>query len=457
MRSLKRLLRRREEPIKEELSATVATRKALPTEERFRRKDRALLEKFYYFEPLLFEGINFFAEQVVGQGYEIVSKDPEAKSLVEDFCRTNNLLWLLQRVQLDLGKFGNSFLERLYDQQNKFAGLGYLDAVNMDFIRDRFNKVITDGGKPIGYILKMTLTGEEVQRAERELRRIFTKYKKNFADRDITQQGIPFDREDVVHFKLYPLSDSEMGVGFIEPLYDTVFLKLEIEEALGRGLKRVGQPLLIATVKPEEEGREVSEEKVKRFSEEIMSGIHEATDVTLSDKFELEYLEPTKIAQSKEFLDYFAEIIAAGLGIPYSYLLAGKTVGSKVAEEQMNVLIAKIRFFQTNLADSLKEQVFRKLIEEAGLKEVPEIRFKLASPALLGDRARRLQAYSRAGLVVPDKTLEEWIRKEEGLPPIPTEDEEARRKRESYRLRQWHFSKGARRRGLEEEEEEDED
>lgn len=411
-------------------------RKAKPTGEEPKKKDREWLEKFYYMEPLLFSGINFFVHQVVGPGFEIQAKSEKERVLCQSFADKIDLQSLLEKVQLDLGIFGNSFTEKLKDANGGLAGAVGIDTKSMQFMKNLENKLLlNDLGQPIGYIQEHPLESDKESYDEILTRSGVDPKKGNYVG------GIPFGKEEIVHFRLYSLSDTIMGVGLVEPLFDTVLLKMEAEEALGKGLKRVGQPLLVATLGLPEI-HEPKPKEIKGFSDSVMANVGEMKDITLPYYYKLGKLE-VNIGQLKEYLDHFSYLIASGLGIPHSILLAGERIGSKVADIQADNVVRIIKSYQKNLARTVEREIFKPLIKEAGLKEVPKLVFKTVSPALLRARMERIADASRAGLITPDKNLEEFIRKEEDLPPIGEESEEKSKLREQFRQKKFSDSKGA--------------
>jgi len=335
----------------------------------------------------------------------------------------------------------NSFLEKIRDREGKLVGLGRIDAKSMSYILDKEGKVLVDSlGLPIGYIQEVSTYYDE-----ESFKKIVSKRGVDPSDADYTG-GVPFDRDEIVHFKLYTLSDTQMGVGLVEPLFDVARLKMEAEEALGRGIQRAGQPLIVAHIGAPEgppEATDTSPEKIKAFNETIMKNLDELKNITLPYYYDIEYKEPKELDQLREYLDYFSSLIASGLGLPQSVLLSGRGVASKPAQLQADSVRSTIKAFQRNIARTVEKDIFRPLVQEAGLEEVPKLRFKSTSPSELNSTVERLTAMARAGLITPDKKLEEWYRSIEGVPEIGLEDEESSRRREVYRRKKWSDSKRA--------------
>lgn len=419
-------------------------RKAKPTGEEPKKKDREWLEKFYYMEPLLFSGINFFVHQVVGPGFEIQAKSEKERVLCQSFADKVDLQSILEKVQLDLGIFGNSFIEKLRDANSELVGAVGIDAKSMQFMKTLENKLLLDDlGQPIGYI-----QGHPTESDKERYDEILTEKGIDLKSGNYIG-GIPFKREEIVHFRLYSLSDTIMGVGLVAPLFDTVLLKMDAEESLGKGLKRVGQPLIIAYLGLHEI-YEPNPRVIKKFSDDVMANLGEMKDITLPYYYKLGKLE-INMGQLKEYLDHFTHLITSGLGIPHSILLSGERIGSKVADIQADNVVRVIKSYQKNLARTVEREIFKPLIKEAGLTEVPKLVFRTVSPALLGARMERITEASRAGLITPDKNLEEFIRKEEELPAIGEESEEESKLREQFRQKKFSDSKGAARKPKEDE------
>jgi hypothetical protein len=395
------------------------------------RKKMEDLEKLYYMEPLLFAGVNFYVNQAVSAGLEVEAQDKKVEAYVRDWIERVNLVDKLEKVMQDMCIYGNAFLELVWDRKRtEIVDLAIIDPKSIDFIRDRDNLPLVDAiGRPVGYIQKVP---EEKPEYRQLLQDIVTAKGVSMEQVSFEVTGIPFAAEDLAHFRLYILSDTLMGVGLIEPLYDTVILKLQVEEALGHGLQKSGFPLFVA--KLGKEGiHEPTEAEIKTFEEKVMSQIDEARDLVVPYYYDIDILGVSKIEKLKEYLDYFVDLIASGLSIPHSILLRGERIGSTVADVQADNAERKLKAFQAKLISITREQILEPLIRAAGFKEVPRLRFKPTSSIFMRRKADRLGILARAGLLTPDRDLEAYIRSLEDLPAIPEETPEARERRERVR------------------------
>ncbi|RLE90975.1 MAG: hypothetical protein DRJ46_02485, partial [Thermoprotei archaeon] len=68
------------------------------------------------------------------------------------------------------------------------------------------------------------------------------------------------------------------------------------------------------------------------------------------------------------------------------------------------------------ISQSLEEQVFTKIAEDKGFDEVPKLEWPEISIESLASKADRLASYAKAGIIQPDKKLENLIRRWENLP-----------------------------------------
>jgi len=395
------------------------------------RKKMEDLEKLYYMEPLLFAGVNFYVNQAVSSGLEIEAKDKKVEAYVKDWAEKVNLVDKLEKIMQDMCIYGNAFVELVWDRKRtEILDLAIIDPKSIDFIRDRDNLPLVDAiGRPVGYIQKVP---EEKPEYRQALQDIVNAKGVSIEQVSLDVRGIPFPVEDIAHYRLFILSDTLMGVGLIEPLYDTVVLKLQVEEALGHGLQKSGFPLFVA--KLGKEGiHEPTEAEIKTFEEKVMSQIDDARDLVVPYYYDIDVLGVSKIEKLKEYLDYFVDLIASGLSIPHSILLRGERIGSTVADVQADNAERKLKAFQAKLITTTRDQVLTPLIKSAGFKEVPKLRFKPTSSIFMRRKADRLGILARAGLLTPDRNLEAYIRSLEDLPSMPEEAPEERERRERMR------------------------
>ena len=133
--------------------------------------------------------------------------------------------------------------------------------------------------------------------------------------------------------------------------------------------------------------------------------------------FKIERLEGSDFQIDKE-LDHFVNMICAGLGIPKGLLVSGRESDLDIREEDFRKQIAS---YQEKLSSIIKEQIFKRFKSIKNLKTIPDIVWRSYSSQSLLSRARRIGVLARAGLIQHDKTLENYLRKEEGLPEKETE------------------------------------
>ena len=319
----------------------------------FRRITRERLFKIYSMDDTTFRCVNFYAQQVVGPDFTFIGDNKETKELCEEFKTVTDMNTKLEDVVRDMGIGGNGWLELMETGAGHLGNIAYLDFRYMDYQRSPEKYVLEISGedKPLGYRFKAW-------------------------DGSI----IDFDPDKIAHFKLFG-EGNELAYGYVEPLYRTIFNKLNVVAGLSQGGWRVGYPLTVGYVGDAPDGRGYQGHKVTQGNIDQMSDVLE--DIEHKHKIILPYY--TKIDQLKsekiEFkslLDYFDARIAGAFGIPGD-LVGIATKSNKASVEVMAVrdLDRSIKSIQNKLSVVLKRDIFTRLCTENGFKEedVPDIKW----------------------------------------------------------------------------------
>jgi len=369
----------------------------------FRRITRERLFKIYSMDDTTFRCVNFYAQQVVGPDFAFIGDNEKAKELCEEFKTVTDMTTKLEDVVRDMCIGGNGWLELMETGNGDLGNIAYLDFRYMDYQRSPEKYVLEIPGKdsPVGYRFKAW-------------------------DGTITD----FSPDTIAHFKLFG-EGNELAYGYVEPLYRTIFNKLNVVAGLSQGGWRVGYPLTVGYVGDAPDGRGYQGHKVTQGNIDQMSDVLE--DIEHKHKIILPFY--TKIDQLKsekiEFqtlLDYFDQRIAGAFGI-YGDLVGVTAKSNKAAVEIMAVrdLDRSIRSKQNKLSLVLKRDIFTRLCLENGFKEedVPDIKWINKTPPDLNRAAKRRQAYIETGILSPKEVRDAVLKEEEIIagpePPKPPE------------------------------------
>lgn len=364
------------------------------------------LELLYKLDGQIFGIINKFVRDIIGPGYIVQAEDGESKNAIISFSNNREIgfMRMLRFIVRDCLIYGNAYFEIVYNREHSdIVQLIPIDPKTMDFQRDNLLFIARDkkDGKPIGY--EQTTT---------------------------TAEKIKFDREKIAHFTFYQLGDTELGMSPLEPIYKPILYKLNIEDAVGEVYSKGAYPIIIATV-GDDKGNYPTSEEINKLENDIKN-ISSKTAFVLPYWIKMVRMESGRLERVKptEELGYFTNLIAGALG-------ASK--GENGSEDYERTVIS----LQKALAEQVEEQVFARLIKIKGLKEVPTIKFVEVTPSSKLSRNRRRAVLARYGLLTWDEDLEQYIRLEEGLPPLklPLTPEEIERRSYVQPRRARHLTK----------------
>lgn len=357
------------------------------------------LEQIYKLDGQIFGIINKFVRDIVGPGFIIETEDPETKKEVVFFCTKRDIgfMRMLQFAVRDCFIFGNAFFELVYNREKSdILQIIPIDPKTMDFQRDNLMYILRDKeGKPVG-----------------------------FEQTTATAEKIKFPRENIAHFTLYQLGDTELGMSPLEPAYKPVLYKLNVEDAIGEVYSKGAYPPILATV-GDDKNFPTSEEMNKL--EEDLKNISSRTAFILPHWIKLARMESGRLERvhPTEELNYFTSLIAGTLGAINPH--------KENFEDYERTVIS----LQRSLADQVELQLFARLVEAKGLEDIPNLKFTEITPAGKLAKARRTSILLRAGGLTWDEYFEQAIREEEGYPKLilPLEPEERARRSSIQKIR----------------------
>lgn len=370
------------------------------------------LERAYIYDPVVFNAVNKIVQTIMSAGYEIRCEDEEVKKWFENFLNNVGFVggettWeeILTKIYQDLCIFGNAWLELIYNKAgDKIVDLDIIDAKTMDYAKDSLGRIVLDkNGAPVGYVQKLPYGVDARGRGDKIPPGV------SCANNEIFL--LP---KRICHFKLYTVGDRFYGLGLIEPTYKSIVRKMNIEEAQANSIWAQGFAPRIVYCGDKEHPPTPSAMNA------IVEGLKELSykqNLAIPYYNRIELLEPKRIEEARGVIEYYRELVIAGLGIPKPFATGGGE------ETNRATLSNQQRMFELTLTDivnrtcsTIRKYIFRRICELENFKAVPRIVWNKIGEAELNDKASRLGIYLKYGCLDPkDEKLREYIKRSENL------------------------------------------
>lgn len=293
------------------------------------------LENLYLSSPLAFQGINLFANAIMGRGFFIPPSEYGNKR-AEALCRST----------LELPSFKPTLLESV--TQTLVAGISFQEQIWSGQVIARFKT--TD---PKTFEPRWDDYGT-IERFEQTLKS--------------QMEPVSFDPEQIVFYRFFRTGDSIKGVGFIEPLKETLESEADIGLSIKEAIKRFAHPPLWI------KKNGATDPEIEKMQEEFKD-FDRSTFFATSDRYDIEFISLyNRFPDLDEQMDYIVNKICAGLRIPKAVLLGvGDTVNRSTLDSLIDHNQDEIRHIQEKLSKIVEEQIFKPLCEKNSLWPVPQL------------------------------------------------------------------------------------
>jgi hypothetical protein len=378
--------------------------KGIKSGEEIERVQPDKLELVYRREPFISVAVNLYEEMIVASNYEVVAESEKVKEKAEALLdRIEFHYEVLPDIVKHLCVFGNSWNEVVWNEKGTdIVCLDTMDPKYMDFGRDKTtgNILFEPNGKPEFYVQylrdNMVYKGPES---------------------DLTNQGgnrgLMFKRPEIMHTRLQRVGDCYSGIGLIEPVYNTVLNKVDIQTGLAQSMLRLGFPIIGAKVGNKEM---YPTPQLVEEAAQIFKDIGESTGFAIPYYFEPILMEPKRSERVQTNLEYFTDQVIAGMGIPKSLITgAGEQENKQTLRELKTILRLRMKSMQRKIAHSIRDQVFRQQAEAEGWKEIPSLEFGDPAIEALTEQAERLAGYVHSGILETSPELQAMVKKAEGI------------------------------------------
>jgi len=374
--------------------------------------DYRTLEKLYRRDSDTFAAINHIVKTFMSSAYSIKCKDANTKKWIEEFLYQARFDIVLRKIVLHTCIYGNAWVELVKNKKDKIVAFDHIDPKMMDFGRDSLSHILYDTYNNPQYYVQMLPTGMTLpdSKKDREIQQTSPRI------RDTSGTGIKFFTDEVAHFTIWTVGDQLDGVGLIEPMWNALMAKIQIEKDWGVAMKKATSPLLIGHV-----GNDMHR-PTKTSIDKMTTILRDATanSVTaLPFPDTIEYVT-AEIQSLEPHLGYYVDKVSAATGVPKPYIVGSGDQTPRSTFKGLNLGYERnIMEMQKNIAYSVERQIFRALCEQYNLKGDPILVFEPPSIEYMDSKQARLVEYANAGLLLPDLEVREIIRRMENLPAEP--------------------------------------
>ena len=361
--------------------------------------DRSDYEKLYKENPFAQFAVDMAVSDSVGLGFfTTVKKDYRAKEIVDKFCEDVNLDELLSWVTRDMLITGDGFLERIYDKP---------DVRRKVKIEDQEAEVIcpAEGSKFVG-LKWLPPTTMLINRTATGRVRWYTQ--------KVDYQSIHFSPDKIIDFKWNPVGLTPYGTSILSSVYNLLKDLDKIRENFVTITRRYAKPNIIWMSKG------LSRAQMEELKREVEASAEVGQDLYINtDLVEPKVIE---IDARGRFENYYSQLVNAavtGLQTPTLISLQQATLASSRA--MLEFYAKKIERIRRIVKRKVEREIFRPIIKQAGLSEVPRLRWR-SIPSKIDDRITLVfklvqsgildvwgaaQLLSKWGIELPEKRGEE--------------------------------------------------
>jgi len=318
-------------------------------------------EDIYKTVPLVQAAINYTADLAVGTGYELISEDEGAKKKVDEFLKQQDFTLLMHRVTRHLLVYGNAYLE-LVRLGEKIVEMKLLHPKTMEVVTSEDNT-----GEVIGY---KQITGP--------------------AKTDV----VPFDVDEIAHFKWNVIGDSLLGTSAIESVAGVLGIKLEMEKDFRLISHRYAAPQVHYKIGTDSEP--ATDTQIANFESQLEEHNPEM-DLISAHTISADVINPlgSRIGV-EEFMKHIENQVIAGLQVPEVALGRGQNITEATAKVQIGIFDRRVKSVQRVLTNQTEALIIRQISEGVRI-EFGE--FEKEDEDIKVNRLLRLKA---GGIVTPE-------------------------------------------------------
>jgi hypothetical protein len=392
---------------------TVPTTVQAPYPQEVKRVAPEDLEVCYIFDPIIFNAINKNVQTIMSAGWTLSCNNKEVKdyfiTFFEGVGKSGGDITFHELLEVTFQNvmiYGRSYMETVLNiYESDIVDLVNLDPKLIDYARDGMRRIAVDKyGKPLGYTqnlpygLEITGAGDPVPAGSGIV---------------LINRQIFISAERIAYLKLYTYGNRFDGLGLIEPAYNSIVRKQNIEEAQANSIYARGTYPLIDYVG--DINHYPTPNMIKAATEKLSSMQH-------NRYFAVPYwhkIEPIEVKQSEvvdNTMKWLRESSTASLGLPMAF-----ATGSGEATNRATLATLQ-KFMEFSLQDivgrvcaQFKKQVFKRICAYKGWQDVPDLIWGDIGAESLDDKAKRLGDYVKLGILKPEEVREYAIESEKIL------------------------------------------
>lgn len=378
---------------------------------------KGALELLYRMDGLTFRIVQKYIEKIVGGGYIVKGGSEAARKLCQDLADNIDLKYLLSEVVRDIFVTGNGTAWTEIGYNKSGTNIVLVKMINpksgITFVKDDKNNVLYDATlRPAGFKL-----GGELGFPKMEWHQ----------DRIVIQEEVVWTpskpgedgRDRIAYWKLVGVGEEEEGMSPLEPGYKASIIRMNLEDTVGNAAFRSLAVMAIVGDKdqPLEAVTDAQLDTVKNKLREL----DQDTVWAFRRNVEIGKFPMPDVGGYEKLMYYFADLASSGSGIGISLILQPAERGYRGdIEIKQEEFMDSVKIFQQALEKQIKDFLFRRLLVAHGQStlNIPHIKLIGKESGIALSTSRRLSTYARYGILTPDPLLEEWIRENEGLPPL---------------------------------------
>ena len=324
--------------------------------------------EFYREHGLVTGPIDTTVEMFVGSGYHTTGEE-RAKQVVDDFAEDVNLDGVLEELVRDAAITGSAWAEKILEdpdrvvrrvkspnpeifieqkwdpKRNPIVGLKRIDPLTMEhsikFVPVSNRK---DCYYPVVWGFVQSINGQPVNE---------------------------FSSDQILFFRWKAIPGSPYGLGMVQPIVRYLQIIGEVEKDLGTVIKKFSW-LRVAYVL--EGATKDAYETIRDVLSRLKPGESPLIATTGETKFRIEPITIDPRTRFEYYLNHLMNAIAVGLECPSTMLFRGEVrVSDASATAMLDAFKTKISMKQRNLKRLIEKELFKPLVQQAGLHEVPKL------------------------------------------------------------------------------------
>ena len=287
---------------------------------------------YYSGDGTIFAAVNTTAWNTVMTGYNLISKNDDAKKAVQKFLDRVDFEKAARQATLNTLIFGDGFIEKVLTKKGDISRLKVIDSRTMNINTDEY-------GDTLSY--QQEISGKKQPEIEPEY---------------------------ITHIRFFEIPGSPYGLSLIAPNKDTIDRKVSTDEALFNAIKRHGTLKWVASVGSEKDGQ-IPPDSVMDDIKEKLEDIESKNEFVVPWFIDLKTIDEQGIEGVEEYFNYFQTQLVIGLLCPEEALGLGK--GSTEATARIKAIMYErmIKSFQHELENIIRVELINPFLERSGFKD----------------------------------------------------------------------------------------